>query len=151
MAGDIDSLIEGAYKEEGRSFPYADLLLARPYDVLTEGLTRAVYVGRSSVGRGKVETDHLVFSNKGVDWQIWVDAATNLPVMVSATYLDDASEPSYGVEFFDWKIDAPVDDGVFAYKNATGAKKVEFRHPAYPGRLSRAADKVKDAGREGAI
>lgn len=134
MPGTVDSVVSAAYREEGRSFPYADLLLAEPYSALTSGLTGAVYVGQSTVGRERKKADHLVFSNDGVEWQIWIDAATYLPVMVSATYLDDPREPSYGVEFFNWKLGGPVDDGIFAFRNKTGAQKVEFRHPNYGGR-----------------
>jgi hypothetical protein len=132
--GDVDGLVAEAYRTEGRSFPYADILVTEPYEVLTRGLVNAVYVGQSTIGSANIKTDHLAFSNRGVGWQIWVGADDGLPRIVSATYLDDASEPSYGIEFFNWKIDAPVDDAAFAYKNTTGAQKVEFRHPNYGAR-----------------
>ncbi|MEI8349966.1 MAG: DUF2092 domain-containing protein [Candidatus Omnitrophota bacterium] len=126
--GTVNNLIENAYKEEGRSFPYADILVAEPYSVLTEGLINAVYVGQSVIDG--VKTDHLAFSNKGVQWQIWVGVQDHLPRLVDATYLDDASEPSYTVEFSDWKLNEPVEAGQFIFKNKSKAVKVEFRKPA---------------------
>ncbi len=129
----IDEMIEQAYKEDGKSFPYADLLVSEPYAVLTDGLIGALYVGQSVIrplaGAGGVKTDHLVFSNKGVEWQIWIDALDHLPRLVVATYLDEIGEPSYSVEFGDWKIDEPVNADVFEFKNTMNAVKVEFKKP----------------------
>lgn len=129
--GTVDSLIENAYKEEGRSFPYADILVDEPYSVLTEGLINAVYVGQSTIAG--VKTEHLAFSNNGVEWQIWIGVKDHLPRLVDATYLDDASEPSYTVEFSDWKLNEPVNAGQFVFKNISKAVKVEFRKPAAYG------------------
>ena len=136
--GTIDDMIEKAYSEEGTSFPYADILISEPYAVMTDGLISALYIGQSAIkplsGTGSVKTDHLVFSNKGVQWQIWIDAVDHLPRLVCATYLDDASEPSYTVEFGDWKINEPVSADVFVFKNASSAAKIEFRNPMRQGR-----------------
>lgn len=129
----IDAMIAQAYKEDGKSFPYADLLVSEPYAVLTDGLVVALYVGQSMIrplsGAGGVKADHLVFSHKGVEWQIWIDAGDRLPRLVVATYLDETNEPSYTVEFGDWKIDEPVSADVFEFKNTTNAAKVEFKKP----------------------
>ena len=129
----IDAMIEEAYRTEGKSFPYADILVSEPYAVLTEGIVKAYYVGQSTIrplaGKGSVKTDHLVFANKGVEWQIWIDNADHLPRLVVATYLDEINEPSYSVEFGDWKIDDQVSPENFVFKNASQAAKVEFRNP----------------------
>ena len=131
--GTIDDLIEKAYREEGKSFPYADMLISDPYAAMTDGLTSAIYVGQSTVrplsSSGGVKSDHLVFSNKGVQWQIWIDTKDHLPRLVCATYLDDASEPSYTVEFDGWKINEPVSADTFMFKNVSNATKIEFRNP----------------------
>ncbi len=136
--GSIDQLIERAHREEGRSFPYADILVSEPYQVMTEGLTSAIFIGQSTLmpleRAGGVKTDHLVFSNKGIQWQIWIGVDDHLPRLVCATYLDDASEPSYTVEFGDWKINEPVSPDAFVFKNSSNATKVEYRNPVQMGR-----------------
>ena len=136
--GTVDDVIEEAYQAEGKSFPYADILVAQPYNVLTEGLISAVYVGQSTFrplsGAGSVKTDHLAFSNKGVEWQIWIDTVDHLPRMVCATYLDRLGEPSYIVEFGDWKVNDPVTPETFVFQNTSKAAKVEFRNPIEQGR-----------------
>ena len=136
--GTVDNVIEKAYQEEGKSFPYADILVAEPYKVLTEGLVKAVYVGQSTFrplsGTEGVKTDHLVFLNEDVEWQIWIGAEDRLPRMVCATYFGDAKEPSYMVEFGAWKINEPVPPETFAFQNVSKAAKVEFRNPMQQGR-----------------
>ncbi len=136
--GSVDDVIEAAYREEGKSFPYSDILVSEPFNTLTEGLVRAVYVGQSILrplsGSEGITTDHLIFSNKGVEWQIWIDIADHLPRMVCATYLNNLGEPSYTVEFGDWKLDEAVSPETFTYKNTTEAKKVAFRNPMQQGR-----------------
>jgi hypothetical protein len=127
LPGTVDTVIENAYKEEGKSFPYADILVAEPYSVMTRNIVDAIYVGQSIIGSAK--TDHLAFSNKGVDWQIWIGADDHLPRLVNATYLDDIAEPSYTVEFSDWKLDQDVPANSFIYENTSKAAKVEFRVP----------------------
>ncbi|MEI8345015.1 MAG: DUF2092 domain-containing protein, partial [Candidatus Omnitrophota bacterium] len=131
--GTIDGLIEKA-REEGKTFPYADLLISDPYAVLTQGLTEALYVGQSTSrplsGSAAEQTDHLAFANKGVQWQIWIGTENHLPLLVIATYLADASEPSYAVEFGDWKLNDSVDPATFTFNNVSKASKIEYRNPA---------------------
>jgi len=124
----IDLMIEEARSKEGKSFPYANILISEPYTVMVDNMTRAHYVGESTIGG--VNTKHLAFSNKGVDWQIWISEKDHLPLLVVATYLDDASEPSYTVEFKNWKLNEPVDAKEFIFDNTTKAVQVEFRDPA---------------------
>ena len=125
--GTIDELIDRAFREDGKTFPYADILVASPYEVLTQDLMSAVFVGQSTVGG--VKTDHLLFSNKGVSWQIWIGTTDHLPRLVNATYLSDPREPSYTVEFSDWKLNEPTLESTFVFNNASKAAKVDFRNP----------------------
>jgi len=124
----IDEVIEAAYDEDGKSFPYADLLVSDPYAVLTENLLNAIYAGQSYIGG--VKTYHLVFSHEDVEWQIWIGVDNNLPSLTVATYLDDASEPSYTTEFKEWKLNEPIDESIFVFKNTTKAEKVAYKNPA---------------------
>lgn len=136
----IDEMIDAAYSQDGKSFPYADLLVSDPYSILTKGLVRAHYVGQSTLrplaASGSVKTDHLVFSNKAVQWQIWIDVDDHLPRLVCATYLADASEPSYTVELGDWKLNEPAGAQTFAFKNVSKASQVEFRNPMRARRMN---------------
>jgi hypothetical protein len=130
--GTIEDVIEAAYQEEGKSFPYADILVAEPFKVLTDELVQAAYVGQSTIGG--VKTDHLVFANKGVEWQIWIGVEDHLPRLVYGNYFDDISEPSYTVGFLNWKVNQSVPPETFVFQNTSKAAKVEFRNPMQQGR-----------------
>lgn len=125
--GTIDEMIENGYQNGEGSFVYAEILMVDPYPVLTKDLLSAIYVGKSTVGTTK--TDHLALSNDGVDWQIWIDEKTRLPRLVSATYVDHPGEPDYTVEFKDWKLDEPVSDETFAFRNTSKAAKIDYQSP----------------------
>lgn len=124
----LDAVIEEAYAEQGRSFPFADILVAEPYNILIQDLTSAFYVGQSTL-KG-VKTNHLLFSNSkgGVEWQIWIGVEDHLPRLVAATYLDILGEPTYTVEFENWKLNEPVDPKTFVFQNTSQAGKTEFRN-----------------------
>jgi hypothetical protein len=125
--GTVEELTDRAYREEGRTFPYADILTSNPYEKLTGGLTKAIFVGRSTIAG--VKTDHLAFTNEGVEWQIWVAEEDHLPRLVNARYFEDATEPDYTIEFFNWKLNEPVSDADFVFRNTSNAAKVDFRRP----------------------
>jgi hypothetical protein len=131
--GTIDNLIEKA-REEGKTFPYSDLLISEPYAAMTEGLTSALYVGQSTLkslsGSASERTDHLAFSNKEVEWEIWIGTEDHLPRLVVATYFDNAGEPSNIVELGNWKLNEPVDPAAFTFNNVSKASKIEYRNPA---------------------
>jgi len=147
-AATIDAMIEEAYRVDGKSFPYADILVSEPYKVLTEGVRRAFYVGQSTIqplsGAEGIKTDHLVFLNKNVEWQIWIGADDHLPRLVCATYLEDAREPSYTVEFGGWKLNGEVSPEAFVFNNASKAPKVEFRNPMLKRRAPLVGTAVKE-------
>ena len=146
-AATIDEMIENAHRAEGKSFPYADVLVSEPYTVLVKGLLKAFYVGQSTIiplsGAEGIKTDHLAFSNKGVEWQIWIDTESHLPRMVCATYLDDIGEPSYIIEFGGWKLNEQVSPETFIFNNASQAAKVEFRNPMLKRRAGPAGTAAK--------
>lgn len=119
----IDKLIDDHFAEYGNSFPYADILLSDPYSTLTKNLVKAFYIGHSIIAN--TQTDHLAFVNKYVEWQIWIDSKSNLPVLVSATYLNEMNEPSYEVAFSNWKLNQPIDSKTFSFVNNNKAKKIE--------------------------
>lgn len=125
--GTVEELTDRIYREEGRTFPYVDILASNPYEKLTRGLTKALFVGRSAIAG--VKTDHLAFSNEGVEWQIWVAEEDHLPRLVNARYFEDAGEPDYTIEFFNWKLNEPVSDADFVFQNTSAAAKVDFRKP----------------------
>jgi hypothetical protein len=126
-AGNIDNMLELARKRGKNSFPFADVLVSNPYAAMTANMQDAALIGTSTLGG--VETQHLAFTGKEVDWEIWIGTKDQLPRLVVVTDTTDAHKPSFTCEFTDWQLNQPVPPDTFAFKNTTGAAKIPFRDP----------------------
>ena len=71
----IDEALAQARQEYGLTVALADLSQSNAFAVMTKGQKHALYVGEGLV-RG-VKCHHLAFDKDDIQWQIWVDAATN--------------------------------------------------------------------------
>ena len=80
---------------------------------LPRKLSSAIWVGQSKIGG--VKTDHLAFTAKGIDWEIWIGTRDKLPRLMVVSYRDGERQPTFTVEFSDWKLDAPVSAQTFNY------------------------------------
>ena len=121
----IDALIDEAYAKSDDPFPFADVLPSDAYARFTRDLSSALYVGRSTIGGAKV--DHLAFTGKAVDWEIWIGVTDRLPRFVMGTYRDLERSPTFWVEFADWKVNPPIDPKTFTPVIPAGSKKIEFK------------------------
>jgi hypothetical protein len=101
------------------------MLTADPYATLTKDFLTSLFVGQSTVGG--VKADHLAFSSKGVDWEIWIGAADKLPRLMVVSYRIPERHRTFTVEFSDWKLNAPVAAQTFNATMPPGATKLEFK------------------------
>jgi len=124
----IDAIVKDAYPGSDALAPFVEMLVSDPYAVLTKDLSSAIWVGQSEIGG--VKTDHLAFTAKGLDWEIWIGTRDKLPRLMVVSYRDGERQPTFTVEFHDWKLDAPVSARTFNYTIPKGAVKLEFR-PQY--------------------
>jgi hypothetical protein len=124
VPGTVDHLIDELRDKFQRPLPGADLLLPDVYDVLVADVIDAKDLGSGVIG-GK-ECDHLAFRDKDVDWQIWIAQGKHpYPCKYVITTKEVDMAPQYSVQVRDWKTGDDVAAVDFAFKNATGAKKVD--------------------------
>ncbi|MGR4867941.1 DUF2092 domain-containing protein [Variovorax sp. LARHSF232] len=123
--GAVESLMQSELPGSDATRPFLDLLVADPYAFLTKDLYSAFWVGRSSVGG--VKTDHLAFTAKGLDWEVWIGAKDKLPRLMVISYRGGDRQPTFTVEFSDWKLGAPVASQTFVASIPKGAVKLEFK------------------------
>lgn len=126
IPGTIDHLIDELKRTYNRPLPAADLLMSNAYDQLMPDVADVKDLGIGVVGG--VQCDHLAFRSKEVDWQIWI-AQGNRPYpcrFVITSRLVDGG-PEYSVQVRDWKTGAAVSAADFRFKNASNAKKVDFK------------------------
>jgi hypothetical protein len=120
----LDGMFDFLNENLGFSIPTADLIYSDPYKVLTERVEEGYYVGEHWVGDKKCH--HLAFRQRGMDWQLWVDAGDKpLPLKFLITYLRLPGEPQFAT-VLTWDESAKLAEETFAFKPPADAKKIEF-------------------------
>jgi hypothetical protein len=121
----LDGFLPFAAKHAGLILPFADVLYADPYAVMTRDLTSAFYAGSSRINGA--ECEHLAFAAPGIEWQLWVDAETSLPCLLTGALLDVRGAPRFSVEFSDWELNAPAKPQDFSLARPSDADLMDFR------------------------
>jgi hypothetical protein len=127
--GNVEEMLAHIYKKAGIYFPFVDFIVADPYKTLTEGLTSAFVIGKSTIV-GDTTTDIIAISDRAVHLQIWIGSKDNLPRLIWATASDAPQKPRHMVEFSDWKLDDEVaEDSAFAPHTTESTKQIPFGRP----------------------
>lgn len=105
--------------------PFIEMLSANPNGTLTQELTASLWVGQSELDG--VLTDHLAFTAKSVDWEIWLGVADRLPRLIVVSYRSGARQPNFSAQFQDWKLNKKIPVQTFNYTIPKGAEKINFR------------------------
>jgi hypothetical protein len=121
----IDAIAQSAGPGADVLAPFLDVLLSDPYAALTRDYQSALWVGQSTVGG--VKTDHLAFTAKGVDWEVWIGVADKLPRLAVISHRSGERQPTFTVEYSQWKLDAPIPAQTFSAAIPKGATKIEFK------------------------
>ena len=124
----LGAMLMAAGEQAGISFPFDEILVADPYAVLTRNLSQATLVGQTTLAGKKA--DHVLLANPETELQLWLDAATGLPVRVELVYADHPLRPHFSVEYRDWKLDEKLPASTFALPKPAGATQVELRAAA---------------------
>ncbi len=129
VPGTIDDALLAYEKETGIPAPAADLLFAKPYEVLSKGIEDSGYLGTTYVGG--VKCHQIAFKENEVDWQLWVRADDKpLPMKYVITSKNQPQSPEYIIIFRDWDTDPEFDDQRFAFSPPEGARKVAITEVA---------------------
>ena len=123
VPGTLDDLVQRLRTEHLVEVPGADLLLARSYDQLTEGVLDAKYVGLGVIDG--VECEHLAFRNQDTDWQLWVEVGERpIPRKYVITSKSVAQAPQYTLRIKELRTDVKPDLNAFVFKAPEGTKQV---------------------------
>jgi hypothetical protein len=118
----IDETMAEVRKRFQVNATWADLLSNRPYQALTEQVTSGQFVGRESIGG--VAANHLAFTGRDVDWQIWIqDGPEPLPLRYVVTARTLPREPQFTATLSQWETHAAVPDSTFAFQAPPGAER----------------------------
>lgn len=120
----LDETLETVARRHGIQLAMSDVLVSDPYALLSAGLVNAYVAG--DVTLGGTATKQLIFSAPGIEFQIWVDTETSLPVMMTETYLSGRRPVHFMMEFSDWNLDPKPPAEAFAFAPPAGAKPIKF-------------------------
>jgi len=121
----IDKMLDFLFEQYGLTVPLADLEFPDPYRALTENVQTGAYLGLHSVGQRPCH--HLLFTQKNVDWQVWIDAGEKpLPLKVVITRKNEPGQPQHTAELGDWDLAPATPDSAFELTVPAGAKAVDM-------------------------
>ena len=123
QADTIAGLIENANTKYGIEFPLGDLFLYGTDKSSKDRIDAAMHVGGGMLDGEAIE--QYAYRQDGIDWQLWLSKATNLPKRLVITSLDDDTRPAYTAQLH-WDTKSPVDAASFAFRPPAGVNKIEI-------------------------
>src|SRR6266851_4123150 len=124
----IDAMLAAAHNDAAIYYPFTDVIVADPYEGLSDGMTTAFYIGQSHV-MGGVTTDMVAINNNWVFEQLWIGADDKLPRMARALFHADPVGLRHQIEFSDWQIDPALAADAFTSPRVGSAKRIPFNRP----------------------
>lgn len=126
--GSVADMLRRAAEDHGIIFPLPDLFYWAAQDAPAYALQRAVSLGPAEIAG--VQTDHLLFRQEEVDWQVWIERGERpLPRKIVITDRSDPARPSLSA-LLQWNPNVALDDARFTFTPPEGARAV-----AVAGRL----------------
>lgn len=105
--------------------PAGDLVYKNAFDRLTEDLTTAFVVGKSSVAG--VRCDHIAFRNPEVDWQIWIQEGDKpLPRKFIVTSKKMIQSPQFTVVLSKWEETPKITEATFNFVPPKNQTQIDF-------------------------
>jgi hypothetical protein len=125
VPGTIEDMFRFADDSLGFDVPVTDLLWRDVFPLLTQGVTRAVVIGKEVIGG--VSCDHLLFSRPDVDFQIWIaDSGRPLPYKYVVTDTGTPALLSMVSWLSDWNFAPAVSDAWFTFVPPRGTAAIPF-------------------------
>jgi hypothetical protein len=123
--GTLEEMLDFAREKHDIVAPFGDLLFKNAYDLLMDGVTDGLVVGKAVIEG--VVCDHLAFRAPDVDWQIWIqEGAQPLPRRIVITTLDLPNAPQFAVTVTRWNLEPTFDAQTFTFTPQPGTRQIEL-------------------------
>jgi hypothetical protein len=120
-----DAMLTQAAEEKNLSIPMEGFDFSHPCERIYGDIQRGKYVGINDVGG--VDCDHLAFSQREADWQLWIDHGKQpLPRKIVITYKNLPSEPQWAAVLSKWRFNRKLPATLFEAKIPKGMIKTSF-------------------------
>lgn len=124
----IEEALDHAEESVGLVAPFTDIISRNSYDVLTEDITSALYIGLSKISG--IECHHLAFRAEDTDWEIWVEnSKTPFPRKFVVTNKWFTGAPQFTGLLTNWDVSPQLSDDLFTFVPPQGSEKIEFIPP----------------------
>jgi len=121
----LEAMLDFARDKLNVVAPAADLLYKNAFDLLSDGLTGAMFVGEADVAG--VHCDHLAFRNAQVDWQIFIEQGDKpLPRKYVITSKKMPQAPEFIVVMSKWNTAPKLNDTMFNFTPPKGSIKIDW-------------------------
>ena len=121
----IDAMLDQVAQKEHLTFPLANLAYSDPCQRIRKQIIYSAYIGVNDVN-GE-DCDHLAFSSRNVDLQLWLDRTGKpVPRKIAINYRTEPGSPEYIAVLSDWKFPKEISDSHFRPDLPKGAKRIEF-------------------------
>jgi hypothetical protein len=121
----LEAMLEFARTKLDIVAPAGDLLGKNAYDILMDGVTDGLVVGKAVIEG--VRCDQLAFRAPQVDLQVWIqEGAQPLPRRIVITTRDLPNAPQFAVTMTKWNLKPTFNAQTFSFTPPAGAKKVDF-------------------------
>ena len=125
-SGSLDEAMDVASDRFGIAMPLEDFIRSDPHKDLLRRATSAADIGPVTVMG--VACEHLAFSEKNIDWQVWIEnGARPVPRKFVITYKDEPDSPQYTAIFSNWDFATRLPDFLFKFEPPAGASKIEVK------------------------
>lgn len=124
----ITDALKFAFDTAAIYFPFTDLIVDDPYEMISSDMELAFYIGQSNTV-GDTTTDMIAYANQGIFVQAWIGSKDHLPRKMRAVFADDPLRLRHQVEFSDWQINGVEKDESFASEKAASAKRIPLARP----------------------
>jgi len=123
--GTLEEMLDFAREKHDVVAPFGDLLFKNAYDILMDGVTEGIVVGKAVIEG--VVCNHLAFRAQDVDWQIWIqEGAQPLPRRIVITTLDLPNAPQFAVTVTKWNLEPTFDAQTFTFTPQAGMKQIDL-------------------------
>jgi hypothetical protein len=121
----IEDMFEYVAQNYHLTMPLADLAYSDPCAMVRKRVIYGGYIGINNVNGDAC--DHVAFSSKNVDLQLWVDH-TGKPIMrkIVINYRSQPGSPEFIAFLSNWKFGSKISGSRFKPELPASAKRIEF-------------------------
>lgn len=121
-SGTVADVLTRVAQDHGLTFPLPDIFYWAASGAPAYEVRGAAHVGFARIAG--VDTDHYVFRQDDVDWQVWIERGERpLPRKIVITDRTSPSQPKFS-SLLQWNPDVDLPDSRFAFVAGEGAKAV---------------------------